>query len=386
MLSGMSSEEARLLAADLRDRRRQIDRLELSWALDAQRLAESGYHQLAGSRRPVDFLRHHCDMAEGAVNDRLAVGRQIDRLAASAEAVWQAEIGFGHLVVMAHVAQRLAARPGRLGFEEAPLLEKARAESVGRFWNTCQDFLHACSPELVAAEAEDIQQMRELTLRRRRDGLTTIWGLLSPDTAARVRSAIAPHARRRGADDARPFRQRLHDALGEWAGGGRPAQVLVTITGESLLGLPGAPGGHIEGLPPIASPTLQRMTCDCSLRRILLDPGSVVIDAGRSRRVVSPAARRALEVRDRGCVWPGCETPAHWSDTHHLIHWARGGSTDLRNQVLLCYFHHRRVHEGGWQILREADGRITTFRPPVSFAHWARGPDAVAAVLESSSA
>jgi len=93
-----------------------------------------------------------------------------------------------------------------IGFEEAPLLEKAREESVGRFWNTCQDFLHACSPELVAAEAEDIHQMRELTLRRRRDGLTTMWGLLSPDTAASVRAAIAPHARRRGPDDARPFR------------------------------------------------------------------------------------------------------------------------------------------------------------------------------------
>jgi hypothetical protein len=379
MLSGMSSEEARLLASDLRERRRQIDRLELTWAVDAQRLAESGYHELMGSRRPVDLLRHHCDMAEGAVHDRLAVGRQIDQLAASAHAVWEAEIGFGHLVVMAHVAQKLAARPGRLGFDEAPLLEKAREESVGRFWNTCQDFLHACSPELVAAEAEDIHQMRELTLRRRRDGLTTMWGLLSPDTAASVRAAIAPHARRRGADDSRPFRQRLHDALGEWAGGGRPAQVMVTIAAESLLGLPGTPAGHIAGLPPIASPTIERMTCDCNLRRIVLDPKSTVIDVGRSQRVVTPAVRQALEVRDRGCVWPGCDTPARWSDTHHLIHWARGGTTDLTNQVLLCYFHHRRVHEGGWRIFREANGRITVLRPPVSFGHWARGPDATAA-------
>jgi len=49
------------------------------------------------------------------------------------------------------------------------------------------------------------------------------------------------------------------------------------------------------------------------------------------------------------------------------VHWARGGSTDLDNQVLLCYFHHRRVHEGGWQIFRDANGQITTFRPPPNF-------------------
>jgi hypothetical protein len=115
------------------------------------------------------------------------------------------------------------------------------------------------------------------------------------------------------------------------------------------------------------------------LRRIVLDPKSTVIDVGRSQRVVTPAVRQALEVRDRGCVWPGCDTPARWSDTHHLIHWARGGTTDLTNQVLLCYFHHRRVHEGGWRIFREANGRITVLRPPVSFGHWARGPDATAA-------
>lgn len=379
MLSGMSSEEARLLASDLRERRRQIDRLELTWAVDAQRLAESGYHRVEGSRRPVDFLRHHCDMAEGAVHDRLAVGRHIDDLQASAAAVREAEIGFGHLVVMAHVAHRLAARPVRITFDERPLLEKARTESVGKLWNTCQDFLHACSPELVAAEAEDIHALRELTLRRRRDGLTTMWGLLSPDAAAAVRAAIAPHARRRGPDDRRRFQQRLHDALGEWAGGGRPAQVMVTIAAESLLGLPGAPAGHIQGLPPIASPTLERLACDCTVRRVVLNPQSVVIDVGRSQRVVSPAVRKALEARDRGCVWPGCETPGSWSDTHHLVHWARGGTNHPANQVLLCYFHHRRVHEGGWQILREADGRITTFRPPVTFGHWARGPDASAA-------
>jgi len=38
-------------------------------------------------------------------------------------------------------------------------------------------------------------------------------------------------------------------------------------------------------------------------------PPSEPLDVGRSTPVVSPAQRSALAVRDRGCVFPGCERP-----------------------------------------------------------------------------
>jgi len=41
---------------------------------------------------------------------------------------------------------------------------------------------------------------------------------------------------------------------------------------------------------------------------------------GRSTRVVSPAQRHALTVRDRGCVFPACDRPLAWCDAHHLWH------------------------------------------------------------------
>ena len=86
------------------------------------------------------------------------------------------------------------------------------------------------------------------------------------------------------------------------------------------------------------------------------------------------AVVKALQVRDQGCVWPGCDRPATWCEGHHLIHWARGGTTDLENQVLLCGFHHRLAHEGGWQIVK-LDGKVAVLRPPPTFPNWARGPD-----------
>jgi hypothetical protein len=125
---------------------------------------------------------------------------------------------------------------------------------------------------------------------------------------------------------------------------------------------------------PISAKAVERLACDCSITRILLDSESMVIDVGRAKRRPSAPAHKALKVRDKGCVWPGCDRPATWTSAHHLVHWTRGGPTDLSNLLLLCYRHHLMVHEGNWQIVRTADGRILTI-PPALFGQLPRGPD-----------
>jgi HNH endonuclease len=86
---------------------------------------------------------------------------------------------------------------------------------------------------------------------------------------------------------------------------------------------------------------------------------SLPLDVGRASRVVHPAQRTALAVRDGGCVFPGCDRPLEWCEAHHLLHWLDGGPTDLANLALLCRAHHRAVHEGGWRLIRGPDGRLT---------------------------
>jgi hypothetical protein len=88
----------------------------------------------------------------------------------------------------------------------------------------------------------------------------------------------------------------------------------------------------------------------------------MVIDVGRATRVVSAPTRRALRARDQGCRFPGCDRNVDWSHPHHIIAWAKHGLTKLSNLVLLCYFHHRLVHEGGWQVLKV--GPEFRFVPP----------------------
>ncbi|HEY6710493.1 MAG TPA: HNH endonuclease signature motif containing protein, partial [Actinomycetota bacterium] len=87
------------------------------------------------------------------------------------------------------------------------------------------------------------------------------------------------------------------------------------------------------------------------------------LEVGRASRVVQSAQRTALAVRDGGCVFPGCARPLAWCEAHHLRHWLHGGPTDLANLALVCRAHHRAVHEEGWRLTRQADGRLTATPP-----------------------
>jgi hypothetical protein len=149
----------------------------------------------------------------------------------------------------------------------------------------------------------------------------------------------------------------------------------VTTSLGTLLGLDGSPAAEMEFALPISSKTVERLACDCSVTRILLDSDSMVIDVGRAKRVVSGPTRKALNVRDGHCTWPGCERPATWTSAHHLVHWIHGGGTNLPNLVLLCHRHHWMVHEGKWQLVRCDDGHMLTIPPTVTFGPSPRGPD-----------
>jgi hypothetical protein len=87
------------------------------------------------------------------------------------------------------------------------------------------------------------------------------------------------------------------------------------------------------------------------------------LEVGRASRVVSAAQRAALVVRDGGCAVTGCGRPPPWCEAHHLRHWLDGGRTDLANLALVCRAHHRAVHEGGWRLHRDPDGRLCATPP-----------------------
>lgn len=139
-------------------------------------------------------------------------------------------------------------------------------------------------------------------------------------------------------------------ATDEECGGGasRPA-------GEHRSG--GVGRCQVAGGPGLAPSTIRRLLCDQPCVTILTDQDGTVLDVGRRTRRVN----RALDHRDRGCRFPGCQ--ASRIDAHHVWHWVDGGPTRLDNLVSLCARHHHRHHQGGFRIEGQASGTLEFVLP-----------------------
>ena len=374
-------DEGARLAEELKKELAEIDLRQLHAADLAARFAATDYFDQQGYATPNDWLRLVCHLTSTAAADLIAVGRNLQRVPESVQAVSQGEIGFAHIKAMARTAGALGPK-----FEEAPLLEKARESSPGKFYYTCHHYRHAADGKGFAAEQAQAAENRMLWMSTGEDGTVQVTGFFDSESGAVLRTAWEPLARRSGAHDDRSREKRLADAVVESAQhsldlglipqqGSQRTHLQVTTSLETLLGLEGAPAADLELSLPISSKTVERLACDCSVTRILLGSDSMVIDVGRAKRTISGPARKVLNVRDRGCTWPGCERPVSWTSGHHLKHWINGGTNEPNNLTLLCYRHHWMVHEGSWQIVRDSDGRMLTIPPTVTFGPPSRGPD-----------
>jgi hypothetical protein len=378
------------MTTDLIQLRRACDLLELEFSETAAAFSATDEADRLGSSTPIDWIRHNCRMAGGQSADRVAVGRALAELPQSTRAVEAGEIGFAHLTVMARTHHALRQSGSDSEFDESDLLSRARECSVGRLWRACQHLKHQLDPTVFTRDEKMAAESRYLRLTSKDDGSLIINGWLDPIGGAAVRTALDPLARFSGADDERGVYHRYGDALVELStfaldsgripnrATNRP-HLQVTTTVETLRGLVGAPAADLELGAPISAAAVRRLACDATIRRVLVDAKSVIVDVGRASRVVSPAMRRALDARDGSCRWPGCEKPAAWSAAHHLTHWIDGGATDLANLILLCPKHHDLVHDGGWQIILTEEGKVETVRPaPITYG-FGRSPDTAAA-------
>jgi hypothetical protein len=148
------------------------------------------------------------------------------------------------------------------------------------------------------------------------------------------------------------FQQRCADALHALAGRALAddadadrATVVVHSTLDACAGIPSA----IEGGPVLHPEVGRRLKCDARLQFVLTDRSGNALGIGRTSRNVPEWLMRALRGRDFGCTFPNCGRRA-FLQAHHIWHWEDGGPTDLYNLVLTCHFHHKLVHEFGWDV------------------------------------
>jgi len=312
-----------------------------------------------------------------------------DRLPATATALSTGDITFEHARVLdravtpARVALAEQGYDGGMAQAEDDLLTVAILAGPETTHRAAQSWAHTLDPQAQAMTQAQQHEARELYLDRTYDGMLSINGRLDREAGDVLLTAIGALSTPRasglgglsGNTDQRTGPQRRADALIELcqqvlsAGGlpevaGERPHLSLTVSLESLEQRAGAPAAQLGHTGPVTGETARRLACDASISRIITDGKSQVLDVGRRTRTIGPALRRALVVRDAGCVHPGCDRPPSWTEGHHVRHWVDGGTTDLANLVLLCRRHHRAQHEGGRALQRPTDraGYYDTYR------------------------
>jgi hypothetical protein len=408
-LDALSDAEA---AARLLTLRRLLDRLEGHW-LRALAAVDGRGAAGAEADTPADstaaWLRDRLRAGHGQASGWVRTARALFRgaLGGTGRALAAGDLTPGHAAVLAAGTTDLPA--ATVAEAEPVLLQAAARLDPPRLRTLVAHLRDVADPDGAQARVERQHQRRGLWVSPTLAGMVAIDGLLDPEAGETLQAALEPLARPTAAADDRTASQRRADALTELArralaggrlpqtGGVRP-QVTVTVELASLLGQPASPGASGGVVGPLPAETARRLACDATLTRVLVTrhphpavegdgdttdhpaqahdrdvdpPGTLTtrlqaalallppalggpatqpLEVGRATRVVSPAQRTALVVRDGGCRFPGCDRPPAWCEAHHVRHWLHGGPTDLGNLVLLCCAHHRAVHEGGQRL------------------------------------
>jgi hypothetical protein len=356
--------------SELDELRTVIDSLEAGFSTSARTFQAQAGHLADGAPTAVAWLSRRCRMSASSAADRLCVGKHLDSMPQTAEALASGQIGYQSTSALCHFREHLGKQAAE--FDEPSMIGYAQQFSVKQLNTICQRAWHAIAPESFDKVQEEDFSRRWLKLSPLMDGMHAIDGVLDAAGGAAIKTALEGLAAKHGPEDERNRGQRTADALVELAqhaldAGSLPSRngvrphISITTTIEGLKGELGAQASDLEHSLPISSKTVQRFACDGSLSRVLL-ADSQVIDVGRATRAVSGPTRRGLHARDQHCRFPACDRPIGWTNPHHIEFWARGGHSKPPNLVSLCYFHHRLVHEGEWQVVNA--GNQLRFIPP----------------------
>ena len=330
--------------------------------------ARAGWNH--GFRSCAAWLSWRVGYAPGAAREHVRVARALGSLPLLSQALARGELSYAKVRELTRVATpeteaRLLA-VGRAGTAE-------HVERIVRGWRRMDR-------KAEAQEAARHHTSRALHVYQDEDGAVRIRGRLAPEVGAVLLKALEAareslyQRRRDEAPDSEPptMEQQQADALAVLAetalhqgidpgAPGERYQVVLHIDAAVLVDADQTGQSVLEGGMRVPAGTSQRLACDASRVVMRHDAGGRVIEVGARTRTIPPALRRALQHRDQGCRFPGCGM--RFGQGHHIRHWARGGPTTLSNLALLCRWHHRAVHEEGYQLDREPDGKLRFRRP-----------------------
>jgi hypothetical protein len=372
---------------------RRLDRLET-------RLAAVRLRVMAGAEDVAESTADHSVATWLAVQTRtdprerageLALARALDRSwVRLGVAVAQGEVNLAQARVIVHALEDLPvaevgqeglarAEEALVGFacEHAP---RALRRLGRRIWEVAApDAAEEAEGKALEREERRADAVTSLSFHRLGDGTTRLSGRLPDLVADRLRTYLDAYTSPRhrglhgetgpadgdGPADRVPPRRRLGQAFAAFLEaadpdriplhGGDATTVLVTIdlaTLQSQLA-----GVGLVADEPVSAAQARRLACGAQIIPVVLGGKSEILDLGRSRRLFTPAQRKAMAVRDRRCRAEHCQIPAAWCEAHHATNpWTTGGRTDLDDGVLLCSWHHHRAHDPTYHTRRLPNG------------------------------
>lgn len=371
----------RAAKADVLERlERCHERLEAAISRYMSDLDVAGWHEADGAHSMASWLASHTGQARAQAGSRTWLARTLRQMPETAAAFDAGEITSSHARVLARALNSRTAEA--FARDEAYLVGHAKRLSADQLVQIIEFWLsrHDTDGPEPRLEGRDDRFYLSRTLDGRLKGDFDLGG----DLALRVERAIEEivsqlltrdkHNREADATDpglSHTTAQRRARALGELcdraaASPKNPAkrQPLFTVhtTVDTLAGR-GDPAdwlAQVEHAWTAAIPMTEvhLWVCDCWMHEIVIRRADgEPLDAGREIRTANRAMRRALVARDGNhCAVPGCDRPVGWCDAHHITWWTNGGHTDLANLVLICRWHHTRIHAKDISV-RMIDGR-----------------------------
>jgi hypothetical protein len=381
---------------------RIVDGLRLSGAAQVEHLSRPvlGEERLSfrsGARDGAELVQRVCRIGADEAKRRVGLGAALaprrsllgealpGRFAPLADAVAAGLVGTASARVIINTCRSIEKRVdlAKLGAMVECLTDAAMVNDTEHLRDLAGAWAEILDPD--GAEPKEAKQRRKRALRVGRtlaDGTTSASLVLTPEHLALLQELL--QSRRRGAslvrtepgsdedtettggewrleepdDDGGPRSraQQDYDTLFETLEAGAKAEqadiaaqviheTVVTISADELLAQRGqgwAPG-VLAGLP---IPVVEQRMCSGGTRLLVTGARGEPLHLGRSRRLFSPAQRKALMVAAGGrCQYPGCRTPSPFLEAHHAEWFSRdGGRTDVENGIMLCSYHHHLMH------------------------------------------
>jgi hypothetical protein len=340
--------------------------------------SEEWGHQ--GARTCADWLAWRIGLAPGAAREKVRVARALGRYPAIDAAMASGRLSYAKVRALTRVATAT---------NEPRLVEIGLAATGAQLERLCRRFRRLVDDGAVPGmetTADPSCDPRGIRVRNTDAGHVRIEVTLDPTDAALVLAAIdrvrddlrdvtsttARVSAETRSRDARTTPSRLDGLIGlaertmapsrqMGSGDGPGAQVVVHLD-RAVLGPDGAREAYLEDGTLVSAETFRRASCDSTIVALATGDSGDVLDVGRKTRVVPTAIRRALTARDHGCRFPMCSNE-RFVHAHHVRHWVHGGATGLDNLVLLCSFHHRLLHEGGFTMSFAAGSLPRVFNP-----------------------